>query len=1023
MRRFILFVFCLLATSLLNVQAQQKTVAGTVTDSSGPLPGAIVYEKGIESNATVTAVDGGFRLALKGNSSTIIVKLLGYLQQEVDIAGKTTISINLKNDTKGLEEVVVVGYGTKKKITQTGATSQITGAEIRQNPSASLQNTLMGRLPGFASQQISGQPGSDGARFNIRGANSYTGQVNVLVIVDDIEFGQPLSDIDPDQVESITILKDAATTAIYGAKGANGVVLITTRRGIAGKPQISFRSETGLQAPTFKFKYLNSYEVATLANQAAANAGTPNVWTQEDLDHFKNGTDPYGHPDVDWSDVILRKNSNQVRNNLNISGGTDKAKYFVTLGQLYQNGIMKDFSSDETGFNSNYYYKRYNFRTNVDIKATKTFDLSVDMSGYMGEQNQPWLRGTSNNPFFELNDYKRLPPFAYPIYNPDGSYGGNNSSQLARLAYNIVGRMTYLGYERANENGIVTNVTARQKLDFITKGLSARAVFGYSNANSYTRELKRGSFPSFVYDSKTETYSPFDPATLRLPVMTVSSDPGRMNRRINLQGNLSYDRTFDKKHHVNGLVLYNQYTRTPGATIPESFRGFSFRTGYDYQLKYIVELSMGYNGSDKFPKQNRYGFFPAASVGWNIAEENFFKDNIKFIDLFKIRASYGLVGDDERAGAAGSYESQKYTEATGAYNFGETYNSTADNQSRLSEGALANTNLRWEKEESKNLGLDLNAFKGKLRLTTDVFSRLRTDILRARQSVPEYAGVGFGVANYAKLKTEGFEIDATYRDKVKEVYFSINGNVSVAKSTIIEADEAVPEFPYQAQTGGPLGRTLGYVFDGFYTPENIATSVKPGIPVGPGDLRYKDLNNDGIIDATDRMILPYSNIPNTIYGANFAVSYKGISLALTLQAAANFTMRAISTQIVPFNSNLRPIHLDTWTPENPNATLPRILPNWVGTVNDPNTYVSNFWDKRADYLRIKSAEVSYALPHKLVQHIYLKGLRVYANGNNLHTWMLKEKNVYNLDPESVSGTYVQSYPQQRIWNFGLQVTF
>lgn len=1023
MRKFILLIFTFFVGSIAMVYAQQRTITGVVAENSDPMPGVFIYEKGMESNATTTTVNGNFRIVLQGNSNTLVVKMLGFLQQEVNVANKTEVNVNLKADTKGLEEVIVVGYGTKNRVTQVGATSQISGAEIRQNPSASLQNTLMGRLPGFASQQTSGQPGSDASRFSIRGANSYTGQVSVLVIVDDIEFGQPLSDIDPDQVETITILKDASTTAIYGAKGANGVVLITTRRGVAGKPQISFRSETGLQAPTLPFDFLNSYQVATLANQAAANAGTANVWTQEDLDHFKNGTDPYGHPDVNWSDVILRKNSNQVRNNLNISGGTEKAKYFITLGQLYQNGIMKDFSSDETGFNSNYYYKRYNFRTNVDIKATKTFNLSVDMSGYMGEQNQPWLRGTANNPFFELNDYKRLPPFAYPIYNPDGSYGGNNSSQLARLAYNVVGRMTYLGYERNNENGIVTNVTARQNLDIVTKGLSARAVFGYSNANTFTRELKRGSFPSFVYDSKTDTYSPFDPATLRLPVMSVSSDPGRMNRRINMQADLRYDRTFDKKHHVNGLLLYNQYTRTPGANIPESFRGMSARVGYDYQLKYIVELSSAYNGSDKFAKGNRYGAFPAVSMGWNMAEEKFFKNNIKFIDLFKVRASYGILGDDERGGEAGKTEMQYYTEATGAYNFGEIYNSTADNQSRLNEGSLPNTGLRWETEEQKNLGVDINAFKGKFRVTADVFDRYRKDILRARQSVPDYAGVAFGTANYAKLGTKGFEIDATYRDKIKEVIFSVNGNVSVAKSTILEADEAIPEFPYQAQTGGRLGRTLGYVSDGFYTPENIATSVKPGIPVGPGDLRYKDLNDDGIIDAKDRMILPYSNIPNTIYGANFAVAYKGISLALTLQAATNYTMRAISTQIVPFVSNLRPIHLDTWTPENRDAALPRLLPNWIGTTNDPNTYVSDFWDRRADYLRIKSAEVSYAFPSKIAERIYLKGLRIYANGNNLHTWMLKEKNVYNLDPESISGTYVQSYPQQRIWNFGLQVTF
>ncbi|RRN76896.1 hypothetical protein EIM50_22350, partial [Pseudoxanthomonas sp. SGD-10] len=492
------------------------------------------------------------------------------------------------------------------------------------------------------------------------------------------------------------------------------------------------------------------------------------------------------------------------------------------------------------------------------------------------------------------------------MYNPDGSFGGNNDlSRMANLAYNVVGRMKHLGYRRGIENGIVANVTARQDLSFITKGFSARAVFGYSNANSYTRNLERGAFPSFVYNSATDTYTPFDPNNPRLPRMTLSTDPGRMNRRVNIQGDLRYDRTFAEKHHVYGLVLYNQYTRTPGPLIPESFRGLSLRTGYDYQRKYIIEFVAGYNGSDKFPKENRYHFFPAASIGWNIAEESFFKKNITFIDLFKLRASYGLVGDDASAPAAGSYVSQFYSSATGAYNFGESYNSTANNQTQLNEGALSNRFLKWETEESTNLGLDINAFKGKFRFTGDVFRRYRTDILRGRQSVPDYAGVAFGTANYAVLDTRGYEIDATYRDRVGQFNFSVNGNVSVAKTIMVKADEAMSDMEYQRQTGGYMGRTLGYVWDGFYTPENIDSSIKPNIPVAPGDLRYKDINGNGVLDDGDRVRLDYPNIPSHIYGMNLAMSYKGISLAVSLQAATRFTLRSQSTQIVPGISNFR----------------------------------------------------------------------------------------------------------------------
>jgi len=1025
MKRHILILFTFLFCTAIYAQAQNRAVTGIVSDGQGPLPGAIIFEKGNESNIVTTNGQGRFQIALApSGSNVIVVRMLGLLTQELNVAQRNSVNVVLESDTRGLEEVVVVGYGTQKRITQTGATSQITGDEIRQNPSASIQNTLMGRVPGFTSQQRSGQPGSDAAGFNIRGANSYTGTASPLIIVDDIQFSQPLSDLDADQIESLTVLKDAASTAIYGIQGADGVIVIRTKRGVAGRPRITFRSETGLQSPTFPLEFLNSYQSATLANQAAANAGESPRWSQESLDHFRYGTDPYGHPDVNWAETILRKNSNQYKNNLNISGGTDKAKYFVSVGQLFQNGIMEDFSTKDSEFNSNYYYKRYNFRSNIDIQATKTLSVSLDLSGYMGEQNNPWLRGVSNNPFYELNDYRRLPPFAYPIYNPDGSYGGNKTD-LANLAYNVVGRMRHLGYRRGFENGIVTNVTVRQDLSAITEGLSARGVFGYGNANSFSRNLERGAFPSFVYNSADDSYTVFDPATLRMPQMTLTTGTGQMNRRMNFQANLDYDRTFNEKHHVYGLALFNQYTRTPGANLPQSFRGFSFRTGYDYDLKYIVELVAGYNGTDKFAEQNRYALFPAASIGWNIAEEDFFKDNVKFIDLLKVRASHGLVGNDNIGGSSVVYE-EKYVLGSNAYNFGETYGSSTNNLSRLGEGTLPNYDVRWEMERSSNLGVDINAFKGKFRLTTDFFKRYRYDILRVRQSVPSYAGVSFPPSNYASINTTGFEIDADYRDRIGEFSYSINGNMSVARSIIDEADEAIPEMPYQAQTGGYLGRVLGYVSDGFYTPENIHSSPKPGgtagMNIGPGDLRYKDLNGDGIIDPKDRMRLEYPNLPSHIYGLNLGMAYKGLSFALTLQAATNFTFRAVSTQIVPFVNNPREVHLDTWTPENRDALLPRILPNWIGTINDPNTYVSDFWNIRGDYLRIKSAELAYSLPQRWVEGIKLNGIRVYANGNNLYTWMLKDKNLYNLDPES-SGGQVMDYPQQKIWNFGLQVTF
>lgn len=1020
-RLIMLLLFCWVCTSS---YAQQRRVSGVVLEGDIPLAGALVQEVGNDFNVVSTNSEGEFSINLQNRDAVIIVKMVGMITQNVKIPASNKVKVILESDTKGIDEVLVVGYGSKSRITNTGAISQISGAELRQNPSASVQNTLMGRLPGVFSQQLSGQPGSDASRFSIRGAASYSGTVNPLIIVDDIQFNQPLSDLDADQIESVTVLKDAAAVAVYGVQGADGVILIKTRRGVSGRANLSFRSDMGFQTPTVPFDFLGSYDVARLEKQAYENVGLTPKFTDEDIELFRNGTDPYGHPDVNWSDVILKKHTTQVRNNLNISGGTDQAKYFISVGQMYQDGIMKDFSTSNSDFNSNYYYKRYNFKSNVDLKITNTLALNVDLTGFTGEQNNPWLRGTSNNPFFELNDYMRLAPWAYPIYNPDGSYGGNNSSRMANLAYNVVGRMTHLGYQRSHTNGLTSTVGATQAMDFLTKGLSARGSISYNISNwasPYTRNLTRPAFPSYVYDSVTDTYKEFDTNTKRMPVMTLATAQGVLNKDINLQAALNYDRSFGN-HKVYGLLLFNQFYKTLGAQEPNAFRGYSFRTGYDYKQRYMVELVGAYNGSNAFPNQNKYNLFPAVSFGWNIAEEEFFKENIHFIDLFKIRYSNGRVGKSNVIDQSAFLE--KYVDVANAYNFGEVYSGTTNNLIGISEGTLPNFNIRWELEQQANYGLDLNAFKGKFRLTADYFNRHRYDIFRARQSVPVYAGAALPQSNYASMRMKGFEIETSFRDKKNNFNYFLSYNVSYTMSTILKADEAQTKFDYQMQTGRRLGLPVGYVFDGFYTAENMDSSVKPvNMNVAPGDLRYKDISGDGIINEDDKMRLQYSNISPLVMGFTFGGGYKNLSLSVTLQAGLNYALRAVGTQIIPFVNNLRSVHLDTWTPENQNATLPRLMPTWVGTVNDPNIYLSDFWNRRADYLRMKTFELAYSLPKSWTAPLNLSGVRLYTNGNNLLTWYLKDKNIYDLDPESASGSSIQSYPQMAIYNFGLQVNF
>lgn len=1012
---FITIICC----CVLNVLGQQKTVNGKVTDQNGPLPGATVYQKDVPNNGTSTAQDGTFRLTLQGSGSTLVVTYIGYLSREVKVPASGSLDVALQPDARGMEEVVIVGFGTQKKITNTGAISSISGDKIRQSPSASVQNALMGRLPGFISQQRSGQPGSDGAIFNIRGVSSFNGS-QPLIIVDDVEYAGVISDIDADQIESLTILKDAASTAVYGIKGANGVVVITTRRGKLGRPAITFRTETGLQAPVYPLEFLDSYETAVLRNQALANDGLPVQWTDEDLDHFKNGTDPYGHPNINWAKELLRRTPVQQRNNLNISGGTDRVKYFASLGYISQNGIIKDFSNAESDVNTNFYYKRYNFRSNIDVQATKSLSLSLDVTGKFGEQNIPNSMGRTGNVFFELSDYSFLPAYAYPIYNPDGSFGGNRSSMLAPGSSNIIGRLSMLGYNRDFSNEMILNLKADQDLDVLTPGLSIRALVGYTNTNAYSRDLTRSNFPSYIYNSADESYTPYEPDLYRTPPFSLSYSAGSMRKRINLQASVNYDRTFSKAHHIYALALMNQYTFTAGASEPENFRGYSFRAGYDYRQKYLLEFNGAYNGTDRFKASERYGFFPAVSAGWNMSEEPFFKNALPFINLFKIRGSIGIVGSDQIS-SGGRYIYEQIYARGGVYSIGEVHRALEG----IREGTLANLDVTWEKERSMNVGIDVNMFKGKLKLVADYFDRYRYDILLNRRSVPEYSGVAVPPVNMGRMSNRGMEFDLTWSDRIGEVGYTVNGNMTVTKNKVLEIDEPSPAFPWLAETGGTYGRTRGYVYEGFYSESDIAdTKVpKPGIAVKPGDLKYKDLNGDGNIDINDQMLLPYANVPAMVYGLNLGVNYKGLSIGVSLQAATQFTFRYTGIQVIPFANNLREIHKDTWTPENTNPALPRLSPDWKSTINDPWNSVSDFWNRRGDYLRLRNAEIGYTFPKKWFSGIGINNARIYANGYNLFTWMLVDENIYDLDPESPTATQEMTYPQQKIYNFGLQVSF
>lgn len=1028
----ILLIIGALTIMMNGLYAQNITVQGQVKDKDGTLPGVSVLEKDMPGNGVSTDGDGKFKITLKGKSHILVVKNIGYITKEINANIPANLNIVLQADTKALEEVVVVGYGTTKKATLTGAVSTVSGDVIRQNPSASLQNTLAGRLPGFTAQQQSGQPGADGAVFYVRGISSYTGNNQPLIIVDDIEFTYAqFASLDPNEIESLSILKDASTTAIYGIKGANGVILVTTRRGKTGPPAITLRSEYSLTEPTKIPKFLGAYQTAQLFNQAKINDGVAPVFTAADLEHWRTGDDPYGHPDNDWYNILFRKRSYQWRNNLDISGGNDKVRYFISLGALKQNGMLNDFSNDQQ-VNNNFYYDRYNYRSNLDIKATNTLNVKVDLYGNIGEQNSPYVPQINGiqNVFYFYQSYLTLSPFAYPIYNPDGSYGYSYLQPDRYSSPNIVEALTLGGYNRNFTNNMNFNASAVQRLDFITKGLSLKGTVAYASTYSYSRSMTRTNYPAFIYNVSTGVYTPKDPNVYRIGYYGLGYSAGGTTRTISPQVSLNYDNKFGGDHHVYGLALFNQKTyigySDPSNSnrvfnfVPSTFRGSALRLGYDYKGKYLFEFDGAYNGTDAFTEGKRYGFFPAASAGYNIAEESFIKNNLKFIDRLKLRASYGLVGSDDIGNGQYAYL-QTYNQS-GSANFGTSSNTYP----AIYEGTLGNDDVTWEKEKKLDVGLELSLFGGKFTSTVDYFNNNRYDILTTRGTVTAVIGIGLPPVNLGKTNNRGFEVEVAYNDHIgKDLSYKIGGNISVAKNKIVFKDEpqALPTSPYQLYTGNPINTPLQYTFLGFYTAADIADPkvAKPTTAVKAGDLKYADLNNDGVINAFDQSYFGYSNLPNTVFGINFNANYKTLSLSVFFQGALNFNVAGVRESIQAFGSNLQQVHLQSWTPElGDNAKYP-ILSYAPNAISNPST-PSNFWNVRGDYIRLKSVELSYGLPQAWVSRVKMKTARIYTNGTNLITWT-KLSSLYGYDPEIATNGTTTNYPPQRMFNLGLSLTF
>lgn len=979
---------------------KQEEIHGRVTDSAGsPLAGTSVSIRGKQVGTTTDAT-GSF--IINANPEDYLVfSRVGMVTQEVQVGNQRAVNIILRyEEVKAEEEVVAVAYGKQKKITVTGAISTITTQDLRQSPVANLANALAGRLPGLIAIQMSGEPGGDASNLYVRGTPTFN-NASPLIVVDGV-LGRDFAQLDANEVASVSILKDASATALYGVRGANGVILVTTRRGTIGKPSISFRAERAWQSTIRLPKYVNSYDYARLYNEALANDNLPPRFSEDDLEYYKIGADPYLYPNTDWLGTVLKKSSPMFRANLNISGGNDRVKYFVSAGALTQDG-MYNFS-DLNPYSSNVKFNRYNFRSNIDINVTDHFTIGLDLAGRVENRNYP---GRDSWLIFEM--LNMFPP-NIPLTNADGSLAGTPSN-----VDNPLGLIAYSGFRNYYATMLQGTYKMAHKLDFITPGLSARASFSFDGQSLYDFSRVRGFA---VYQLRDDGgYN-----TIGAETELGTQKEFGYNRMVNIEGALDYARSFGN-HDVTGLLMYNQnkkVTHDAPYDLPYAYMGAASRLTYAYQQKYFAEINMGYNGSEQFPAKNRFGFFPAFSLGWTISKEGFYGTG-NFVNYLKMRASYGEAGNDQLGNRRFLYM-QTFNGATG-YDFNQ------GSYPGIAEGALANPDVRWERARKVNLGIDAGALNNRLYLTGDVFYEKRDNILTTSGLIPftlGRSGSDLPPVNIGVVENKGLDFELSYKNAPRHrFHYEFSGNFTYATNRVLYMAEEPKEEAYQMQTGKRVGQVFGLEYIGFYqSQEDIDNSPIPTFvsksSLRPGDLKFRDVNGDGFIDYRDQIALGYNpNAPEIMFGFQTRLSYKGFDLSFLFQGAAHGTVFLDNFPVWEFrggNGKAVEWHLNRWTPETANtATYPRL---YVGD-NHNNQSLNSFWMRSRDYLRLKNFEIGYNFSGGIVKRAGMSSLRLYCNGSNLITW----DKVKLTDPENPSWSGNHTYPQQRVINVGINTNF
>ncbi|MFP4488106.1 MAG: SusC/RagA family TonB-linked outer membrane protein [Bacteroidales bacterium] len=1022
--------------------AQEREITGTVTDERGvTLPGVTVKVEGT-TRGTSTDMDGIYSI-LASRGEKLVFSFIGMEPDTVTVADQTVIDVSLSAALEQLDEVVVVGYGVQKKETVAGAVSQVSGDKLMDvKVGGSIESSLQGNLPGLVVIMQDPTPGEEAnsITMQVRGGASM-GNNSPLILVDGVE--RSFSNLDPNEIASISVLKDASATAVYGVKGANGVILVNTKRGRKGAVQLDFSTTTSVKSPTRLPEYMNAYETLKLRNEAYKNDG---MWdrliSDEALEHYRLQDAPYLYPDFDWMDFYFGSAVDQ-NYNLNARGGNDFVQYFVSVGYLTEGDVFKVgdvFPYDYDRRNAHYWHNRYTFRNNLDFNLTKTTELAVNMGGYLKVWNKPedyytqetWFESVTSMPYYPAEAVEKYPDNVIP-YDQDGIRPFINPEQgQVRLMW-LGGR----GFHRMKSNEVTTDIDLKQKLDFITEGLSASAGYSYTGNVRYRQVFFLSDYMAYNLDPADSTWTRydfngnvnFDKPQPKLDVSGQESLQGTFRSHY-YNAQLNYDRSFGV-HNVTAIGLFSRRQSQSGSSFPRYEENWVGRATYNYDEKYLFEASVAHTGSEKFAPGLRFGTFPAFSVGWVISEEDFFRQAASWVNYLKLRASWGKVGSD--AGIARWLYQSEFTNVGGSQGFGYPMNYYP----WISEGAIPVTDATWEEAIKRNIGFESGFFRNLITLNVDLYNESRVGILQSRRSVPSWVGVSSIMGNLGETKAHGIEIDlGVNKTFANGMFFRLHGILSANESRVVSYDES-PTVPENLKAEGkPVGLaqrmnyytpTMGIQTTGFY--QNFDELFIYPLASGPqpivGDFRYLDYNGDGTVNSQDRVVSTHPFVPEVTWSGSVEVGYKSLSLRADLYgiSSAQFPMRQGGMfYLYPFTQNkdnAYELHADHWTPDNRDPLYPAVH---ALATNQYNYQINSFSILEARYTRLRNLSLNYQLnDNNVLKTIGAQSATFTVTGSNLFTWT---PFFLGGDPEGFNmGVDFGAYPMMKRFNFEIRVTF